>query len=134
MKKAVTLSQYSDVRGFSQPAGVVDVQLDKVTNRLATPSCPDDYTAAFIVGTEPNETCDRTGGVGGFFSHMFGLGGDKALPPLPVGSPPGTEAQDPQKKKGFFGKVADLFRDEKKPNKTEATPSNQSGTPTSEPH
>src|SRR6202040_1391790 len=64
MKKAVALPQYTDVKSFDQPAGVVDVQLDKLTNRLATPSCPDDYNAAFIAGTEPNVTCDQPSGVG----------------------------------------------------------------------
>src|ERR1700676_662659 len=53
MKKAVVLPRYADVRAFSQPAGVVDVQLDKTTNLLATPACPEDYSAAFIAGTEP---------------------------------------------------------------------------------
>ena len=72
MKKAAALPQYADMRGFSQPTGVVDVQLDKATNRLATPTCPDDYTSAFIAGTEPRETCDEGGGVKGFLSHLFG--------------------------------------------------------------
>ena len=76
MKKAVALPQYADMRPFSQPTGVVDVQLDKATNRLATPTCPDDYTSAFIAGTEPRETCDEGGGVKGFFSRVFG--GDKS--------------------------------------------------------
>src|SRR5260370_13939165 len=62
MKKAVTLPQYSDAKPFFQPEGVVDVQLDKITNRLATPSCPDDYTIAFVAGTEPHDTCDQSGG------------------------------------------------------------------------
>jgi len=53
MKKAVALPRYSDVKSFPQPEGVVDVQLDKITNRLATPSCPDTYTIAFVAGTEP---------------------------------------------------------------------------------
>jgi tRNA-dihydrouridine synthase len=61
---------------------VVDVQLDKSTNRLATPSCPETYTAAFVAGTEPHETCDQSSGIGGFFSHLMGLG-DKPLPPPP---------------------------------------------------
>src|SRR3981081_7928 len=56
MKKASALPQYSDMKGFAQPTGVVDVQLDKATTRLATPACPDDYTAAFVAGTEPRET------------------------------------------------------------------------------
>ncbi|MGC2477302.1 MAG: PBP1A family penicillin-binding protein, partial [Candidatus Sulfotelmatobacter sp.] len=37
MKKASGLPQYADMRPFTQPAGVVDVQLDKSTNLLATP-------------------------------------------------------------------------------------------------
>src|SRR5581483_9487762 len=74
MKKAIALPQYSDARAFPQPTGVVDVQLDKATNLLATPACPETYTAAFIAGTEPNQTCDQGTGVKGFFSRMFGLG------------------------------------------------------------
>ncbi len=122
MKKAVALPQYSDVKPFAQPAGVVDVQLDKTTNLLATPSCPETYTAAFIAGTEPNQTCDQSTGVKGLFSRMLGLGGDKALPPPPGQN--GTQAngeataadQDGKKKKGFFGKIAGIFKDDKPSN------------------
>ncbi|HEV2687477.1 MAG TPA: PBP1A family penicillin-binding protein, partial [Bryobacteraceae bacterium] len=74
MKKASVLPQYSDMKPFSQPTGVVDVQLDKATNRLATPACPDDYVSAFVAGTEPRETCDQQGAVAGFFSKLFGGG------------------------------------------------------------
>ncbi len=88
MKKAITLHQYSDAKPFSQPSGVVDVQLDKTTNLLATPSCPQTYSAAFVAGTEPSETCDQTTGMRGFFSRVFGLGGEKALPPPPPGAQP----------------------------------------------
>ena len=111
MKKAAALPQYADMRGFSQPTGVVDVQLDKATNRLATPTCPDDYTSAFIAGTEPRETCDEGGGVKGFLSHLFG---DKAPPPgqaQPASVP--DPGQDPKKKKGFLGKIAGIFKDDK---------------------
>ncbi|HMK21395.1 MAG TPA: PBP1A family penicillin-binding protein, partial [Terriglobales bacterium] len=117
MKKAAALPQYADMRAFNQPSGVVDVQLDKTTNRLATPSCPETYTAAFVAGTEPRETCDQSSGVGGFFSHILGLG-DKPLPPPPQGvqaanteGPPGTDAD--KKKKGFFGKIVGIFKDDK---------------------
>ena len=133
MKKAVALPQYSDVKPFSQPVGIVDVQLDKLTNRLATPSCPDTYTAAFIAGTEPNETCDQSNGLRGFFSRVFGLGGDKALPPpgASPGSQPGSEAgassQDPKKKKGFFGKIAGIFKDDKSSNNPPPKPPDNSG-------
>src|SRR5207245_2978293 len=59
MKKAVASPRYSDVKPFRQPTGVVDVQLDKLTNLLAHASCPETYTAAFIAGTEPSQTCDQ---------------------------------------------------------------------------
>jgi len=108
MKKAAALSQYADMKGFSQPTGVVDVQLDKATNRLATPACPDDYTAAFVAGTEPRETCDQGGGVVGFFNRMFG--GSKPVAPTLAN---GQEPEDPRKKKGLFGKIADIFKDDK---------------------
>jgi len=122
MKKAVALPSYSAVKPFTQPSGVVDVQLDKATNRLATPSCPESYSAAFIAGTEPNETCDQSG-IKGVFSRIFGLGGDKVLPP------PGTTQQDPNtqaeaaKKKGFFGKIAGIFKDDKPSNSVAKPPS-----------
>jgi penicillin-binding protein 1B len=134
MKKAVTLPQYADVKPFPQPAGVVDVQLDKATNLLATPSCPETYTAAFIAGTEPNETCDQPTGVKGFFSRMFGLGGDKALPPpAPPGTPSDSSTKDAnatgpdgKKKKGFFGKIAGIFKDDK-PSNPSPNPPPQTG-------
>jgi penicillin-binding protein 1B len=123
MKKATALPQYSTVKYFSQPSGVVDVQLDKTTNLLATPTCPQTYTAAFIAGTEPNTTCDQGTGVRGLFSRIFGLGSDKALPPSQtntVGGPaaaggdPNADASDPsKKKKGLFGKIAGIFKDNK---------------------
>ena len=113
MKKAVMLPQYSDVKPFTQPEGVVDVQLDKITNRLATPSCPDDYTIAFVAGTEPHDTCDQSGGVQGFFSRMFGGNSEKALPP-PNGNPQaatGVQSEEEAKqKKSFFGKIVSAFK------------------------
>ena len=42
MKRAVKVPQYSDPKPFSAPDGVVVEQIDKVTNMLATPSCPAD--------------------------------------------------------------------------------------------
>jgi penicillin-binding protein 1B len=117
MKKASALPQYSDMHEFEQPAGVVDVSIDKTTNRLATPTCPDDYTSAFIAGTEPQVTCDQQEGIKGFFSRLFG-GQEKVLPPSP--NPPNANSQGPAivedkdgKKKGLFGKIAGIFKDDK---------------------
>jgi penicillin-binding protein 1B len=115
MKKAVTLPRYSDVKAFPQPEGVVDVQLDKITNRLATPSCPDTYTIAFVAGTEPHDTCDQSGGVQGFFSRIFGGNSEKALPPPTTNGNPQPVAgvqsdEEARKKKGFFGKIVGVFK------------------------
>jgi penicillin-binding protein 1B len=117
MKKAAALPQYSDMKGFQQPTGVVDVQLDKVTNRLATPTCPDDYVSAFVAGTEPRETCDAQEGMKGFFSRIFG-GGNKPLPAQGQAEASSIQEDpnnppDAKKKKGLFGKIAGIFKDDK---------------------
>jgi penicillin-binding protein 1B len=129
MKKAIALPQYSDVRAFSQPQGVVDVRLDKITNRLATPSCPDTYTIAFVAGTEPHDTCDQSGGVQGFFSRIFGGNSERALPPSADGGNPQTaggvqpDGDPAKKKKSFFGKIADAFKGDGSHDKNTPPPS-----------
>jgi len=131
MKKAVALPQYSDTRPFPQPPGVVDVQLDKITNRLATPSCPETYTIAFVAGTEPRETCDQGGGLQGIFSRIFGVGGEQAVQP-PPGDPNAPGAQNPgQKKKGLFEKIRGVFKGEDKSSSQPSKPPDGAGT---EPH
>src|ERR1044071_930995 len=52
MKRAVDLPNYSDTKPFAPPQGVVELTLDKATNQIATAACPDDYTTAFIDGTQ----------------------------------------------------------------------------------
>jgi penicillin-binding protein 1B len=148
MKKAVALPDYSDVRSFGQPSGVVQVQLDKTTNLLATAACPQTYTADFIAGTEPTQTCDQPVGVSGFFSrigHAIGLG-EKPLPPpnsnpvprppsaggpqpTPAGQPPDQAAQNAKKKKGVLGKIAGIFKEDKASNPPPNPPSSDRSNP-----
>jgi penicillin-binding protein 1B len=113
MKKAATLPQYSNMKPFAQPSGVVDVQLDKATNRLATSNCPDDYTSAFVAGTEPRDTCEEQAGMKGFFSRLFGSGDKPVMPQAQANGQDPNIQQDPKKKKGFFGKLAGIFKDDK---------------------
>ena len=121
MKKAVTFPEYQDVKPFTQPSGVVDVRLDKITNRLATPTCPDDYIAAFLAGTEPTDTCDYTAAnqQPGFFSRILGLGPKPSPPPAVSNNPqPGQtpeqanadQSEAAKKKKSFFGKIVGVFK------------------------
>ena len=131
MKKAVTLPAYSDVREFNQPEGVIDVQLDKATNRLATPSCPDTYTIAFVAGTEPRDTCDQSIGLRGIFSRIFGGNSEKALPPAVPGSPQAAGGvqpeEDARKKKGLFGKLADVLKGDSNPHDKNTPPPSKTG-------
>ena len=77
MKKAVELPQYSDTKEFVPPQGVEMVNLDKVTNLLADGACPDDYTAAFLDGTAPTDTCDHPPDHRNILQKIFGLGNAK---------------------------------------------------------
>jgi penicillin-binding protein 1B len=134
MKKAVTLSGYSEVKPFNQPDGVVDVQLDKITNRLATPACPDDYTIAFIAGTEPRDTCDQASRTQGLFSRIFGGNTEKAVPPSTTGNPQASAGvqtdEEVRKKKSFFGKIVGVFKGDGGSNdKNAPAPSNGNAPP-----
>jgi len=129
MKRAVALPQYSDTREFVPPSGVVQVRLDKATNLLADASCPDDYYAAFLDGTQPTDTCDHANGdQRNLFQKIFGLGEKPSTPAQvpttqaapqpaqPVQPVPSSNAvtaqnqqnpeeQQPKKKHGFFGRL-----------------------------
>ena len=129
MKRAIQFPQYSDTKEFAAPPGVSLVRLDKVTNLIADANCPVDYTAAFLDGTAPLDTCDHANGdQRNLFQKLFGIGKQPMVttaapqaPPapaqptasLPATSPPpgataDASAQDTQKKKkkkGFFGKL-----------------------------
>jgi penicillin-binding protein 1B len=157
MKAAVKLPQYSDTREFAAPAGVTVVTLDKETNLLADASCPDHtYTAAFLEGTEPTDTCDHANGdQRNLFQKLFGLGDKTSLPALPstshpavlpppmaaqAGQPAGagqspspTVAEDPQpkKKRGFFSKIFGLGKgdNDKKPAADPQQPQQQPSSP-----
>jgi penicillin-binding protein 1B len=150
MKRAQKLPQFQNMKGFAQPSGVVSVELDKVTNELATPSCPETYTASFIAGTEPKQTCDQAlNDHRGFFTKIFG-GQQAVQPPPPTTNgpvsnmPPAqttTASQQQQqeqdkKKKGFFGKIAGFFKgdDKNQQQQQQQQQPNQSGGNNSSPH
>jgi penicillin-binding protein 1B len=134
MKRAVALPEYRNPGEFPQPSGVIDVQLDKNTNLLATASCPDSYSAAFVLGTEPKTTCDQgspnllqkvlgitPGSANPAFTPPSNVQPSKPVVPPPkprqttrqaqtTPSPNQTPAQQPEKKKGFWGKLAGVFK------------------------
>jgi len=74
MKKAVLLPQYSDTHDFSPPEGVEIVSIDSVSNLLSDESCPVSFSAAFLAGTAPTETCDHPAERRNLLQKIFGLG------------------------------------------------------------
>jgi penicillin-binding protein 1B len=138
MKRAINLPEYSDVQPFTPPVGVVELTLDKNTNQIATPACPDDYKTAFIEGTQPTQTCEQTASEhGNFFQRIFG-GEPKQPPPVSnTNGPPaqttvqqspanpnsaGTSDDDKNKKKGFWGRIFGSSKDDKKDDNKEKKP------------
>ena len=146
MKRAVDLPNYSDTKPFMPPQGVVELSLDKTTNQIATPTCPDDYTTAFIDGTQPTQTCEQTAH-GNVFQRIFGI--EPKPTPTPVasnanvstGSPgdnpnpvqPATRVpndpsqptpadQEKGKKKGFWGRIFGGSKDDDKSDNKETKP------------
>ncbi len=127
MKRAVKLPAYKDAQPFQPPAGVVDVRLDKATNRLATAACPDTYTVAFIAGTEPKDSCDQPMGEHrGILTRIsgpaptpppsiIGAGDTTVRPamPAPAASSEPVSPESKDKKKGFFGKIVGIFKGDK---------------------
>lgn len=97
MKLAVQLPQYSDTKPFVAPPGVVEVSLDKNTNLLADAACPDDYTAAFLDGTQPTDTCDHVNGnQRNLFQRIFGLGGNSENKQTPANNPTALAPKQPK--------------------------------------
>jgi penicillin-binding protein 1B len=74
MKRAVQLPQYSDTHEFTPPDGVQVEQIDKATNLLSDNACPDSYSAAFLAGTGPTDTCDHPADQRNILQKLFGLG------------------------------------------------------------
>lgn len=129
MKRAIEMQRYKDVKPFNPPAGVTQVKIDKVTNLLATPACPDDYDAYFIDGTAPIANCEHSMPDNrNFLQKLFGVGSPgtatptsstpsngtqtRPLPsnqrPLPNNNQPAQPQQQEQsqpKKEGFWHRI-----------------------------
>jgi penicillin-binding protein 1B len=129
MKRAQKVPAYNNMQEFKQPDGVIDVRIDKVTNRLSTPNCPDAYAVAFIAGTEPKDTCETDPEHKNIIQRIFGFMSPQnpapppgsvtnksqpnAVPPpngQPIQAQNDQQADDKKKKKGFFGKIVGVFK------------------------
>jgi penicillin-binding protein 1B len=137
MKRAHQYREYRNISPFQAPDGIVTVEIDPLSGQLATRACPQTQTEVFISGTQPVESCHLHGRAGGarvasWENAPAPAGGDVVgtAPPTSITvrppsrateaasapSPEQARAQPPsprpaeKKKKGFFGRVLDVFR------------------------
>ncbi len=127
MKRAVTQPMYRNTQPFTPPDGVMEATVDPQSGQLATASCPQTQNEYFVEGSQPTEYCQLHGGhaaestPGSWLSRLFGKG-DNSSPPAPgsssnastaekQGQLPGAQddGEQPEKKKGFLGKVFGIF-------------------------
>ena len=137
MKRAHQYREYRNISTFQAPDGIVTVEIDPLSGQLATRACPQTQTEVFISGTQPVESCHLHGRAGGArvaaWETAPAPGGGEVMGTAPPTSitvrPPArateaASAQPPEqaraqppaprpaekKKKGFFGRVLDVFR------------------------
>jgi penicillin-binding protein 1B len=136
MKRALAYRAYRDAKPFQAPDGVVSVEIDPQSGMPATPFCPTRKTEVFIAGTQPVGTCPLHGGSSPGATHVAGWELPAAPPVLPAngtqlassdprmrrvpaaGAPPAPnqaghardQDQQPQKRKGFFRRLMDVFK------------------------
>jgi len=120
MKRAHQFREYRNVKPFEAPDGIVSVLIDPATGQLAT-NCPNARPELFIAGTQPVEICRLHGGRGSATQvAAWDVAEPQAEPPRelaqrrPAAQQPAAERKparpEPEKKKGFFSRIRDLFR------------------------
>ncbi len=133
MKRAHQHREYHNVHGFEAPEGIVEVQIDAETGQLATPNCPKIRNQMFIAGTQPVEMCKLHGGgriqVSGWEPTATPANPEAhpdnrraaitEAPPspaaraprsIPVTPAPPQQPKPATEKKGFFGRLKDIFK------------------------
>ncbi|HUG80618.1 MAG TPA: PBP1A family penicillin-binding protein [Bryobacterales bacterium] len=139
MKRAHALREYRNPEPFKPVDGIVTAEIDPETYELGTYACPKRTTEVFIAGSQPNRYCRLHGGEGkelllatnvagwdsegaeasasGETGIATGIEQPQILPPsitIPLLDPRSDDvrqpAEDKKKKKGFFGRILDVFK------------------------
>jgi len=120
MKRAHQFREYRNVKPFEAPDGIVSVLIDPATGQLAA-NCPDARPELFIAGTQPVEICRLHGGRGAATQVAAWDVTEPQTAPTrelaqrrPAAQQPAPEQKparpEPEKKRGFFSRIRDLFR------------------------
>lgn len=140
MKRALEYRPWRNTKPFAAPDGIVSLEIDPLSGMPATPFCPGSRTEVFIAGTEPVGNCPLHGGGNGLTNvagwevkpgpqprapetASVERAAPKAtpavnMPVLAANSPPPSQPQNPaippeqpkKKKRGFFGRMIDVFK------------------------
>ncbi len=129
MKRAHQHREYRSVTGWDAPDGIVSVDIDPASGQLATPACPSTRSEYFIAGTQPVQLCQlhSTGAtqVAGWetAAPKPAVATDTGAAPaeyrstqtIPIKPLDSTQTQQapverPKEKRGFFGRVKDIFK------------------------
>lgn len=138
MKRALAYRAYRDAKPFQAPDGIVSVEIDPQSGMPATPFCPLTKNEVFIAGTQPVGTCPLHGGSNPGATHVAGwdvpppptigpqngaqiasndprlrhpaAAGAAAAPNSPADHSRDQQDQKPQKKKGLFRRLMDVFK------------------------
>jgi penicillin-binding protein 1B len=124
MKRAVRYREYRQAKPFEAPDGIVSVDIDPATHKLAAAGCGSDpVTEVFIAGTQPLQMCDGSGTqVAGWDVNaepvLVAANAGKPQPKVPNAGPkrvaepppPPSKEEEPPQRKGFFGRFLDIFR------------------------
>ncbi len=90
MKRALDFREYHDAKPFSPPDGIVTVDIDPLSDGVATPQCPNVRPEVYIAGTQPVALCPLHGGRQGV-THITGWSTSStsdAPPAAAPGNPP----------------------------------------------
>jgi penicillin-binding protein 1B len=140
MKRAHQHAEYKSVHAFQPPDGIVTVDIDEGTGELAAPNCPKDKVRSevFIAGSQPLQICHIHGNgrttvsswdpvqsaaptaapagespeVAAVQSPQVNQAVRVASSPrsIPIAPPLAQPTEPDPKKKGFFGRLKDIFK------------------------
>jgi penicillin-binding protein 1B len=133
MKRAHKHREYRNVKEFEPPDGIVMVQVDPASGALAAPGCPGAQMQAFIAGTQPTEICRLHGAslagttqvtswdtpaeetkkmasaTGGPAQSADSRRANRKPARTPAAKAP-EQIQQPERKKGIFQRILDVFK------------------------
>ncbi len=120
MKRAHSRPAYQRARPFEAPEGVVQVDIDSQSGKLAAVGCAGEFTGeVFVAGTQPVELCNGSGlqvagwdlpGEEPVLAEVRAPRRNRPAASPRASVPPAPERQPEAKRKGIFGRIFDIFR------------------------